>query len=314
MGNKTYWLAYCPHCSAPYEIQKNNFEGFKRCNFCRGAIKVGEPYIKNDIEFVKLVPDFKGDSFVKDGYTVENGVLTHAEPAGDVVNIPNGVVAIGEGVFMNNKKIKKVTIPDSVLYIDEEAFAYCENIRELTLPRGLISRGNCAFCSCRRLLSVKIPKTLKAAGYSIFYHCDNLVEADFPLEMDFLAGSPYRYCKKIKRRIIPNYVTNLMAWFTDTNALEEIVVGTGITRDEHIPITGIKKLTLVKTDGWYIQEGYLGKMTEINPKELSDPKKAALLLYRLRRDKLCMARKERHPSVYGLFYKPEFENDSAENE
>jgi len=292
MSNEKFYFASCPYCSTPYVIYPKHVEGFRRCNHCDGPLTVGEPFTKDDLSYIQLLPNIVGESFETGGYVVENGVLVQANVTGDTATIPSGVIYIAPQVFSNNTTIKKVTLPKGLLYIGESAFGHCANLRELTLPSTLVAMGNCAFAGCRKLAQVDIPQTLKCAGYSVFHSCDNLVKADFPMDMVYLGGSPYRYCKKLRRATIPNCVVDLMVWFTDVVNLEEVVVGAKVLNCNEIPTNKLQKAHFVKTTGWATEQGYNTQSTMIDQAVLSNPKKSALLLYKLKKQKTSLVNKD----------------------
>lgn len=72
--------------------------------------------------------------FVCPGHEDENGflirgatVLSYVGTA-SMVNVPEGVKAIGEKAFFNKTNLTSVTIPDSVTYVGEDAFKGCSNL------------------------------------------------------------------------------------------------------------------------------------------------------------------------------------------
>lgn len=279
-------VANCPYCSATYIDAKEKYDGFCQCKVCNHSFTLGKEYSSGNLNYLELLPVSEGESFVKDGYTVENGVLKSAVIDTDEVKIPKGVVIIGREVFKDNNKIKKVTMPDSVLYIGVGAFENCEYLREVSLPKKLLSIGNGAFYKCRRLTEIKIPQTLKYIGSNAFGNCDNITRLDIPMDLDYVGGSIYRFCKKLKNAVIPNCPRiDLMDWFSGLDSLEEIVVGKHVYSTRDFPTKKIQSVKFMTTTGWktYSKYGY-----PIQPSELEDPKKAALLLYKLGKDKIYL--------------------------
>ena len=282
--NNLFKFGDCPFCSASYTIYKEHYETFRQCWVCGGRIKLGEPYVKNDLSYISVLPDLKGESREEDGYVIQNGVLVAAPENVEVVKIPEGTLAIGAEVFANRRYITRVIIPDGVLYIGTMAFCGCERMRDIRLPDSLIAIANCAFLECRCLTTVKIPRGLRAAGYSLFHNCDNLQVADLPQDMDYLGGAPYRYCKNLRRMVIPDCVNDIYVWFTDLFSLTELVLGTQVAECDGIPTERLRSLVFRRTEGWHMN--IPGRKDEpVFQKELADPKKAALFLYRLDKKK-----------------------------
>ena len=278
----------CPYCSTSYSMKTYLGGEVRACQVCHGRFKIGERYeVKigtHKLTYAHFLPHLTGDTFTVDGYTVRDGVLISAENVGDEVSIPVGTIAIGREVFKGNKKIKSVHIPDGVLYIGQGAFAECEGIRTVRLPDGLVAMANSAFTECRRLTEVKIPESLKYGGYSLFHGCDNLTELCFPMDMVILGGSPCRFCRRLERANIPHCVTDIGYWFSETDMIEEVIIGSGVYETREIPTAKLQRAVFTRTDGWYFRQGYTKKIADIPPEDLSDPKRAAMLLYKAKKE------------------------------
>ena len=61
------------------------------------------------------------------------------------ISLPESLVTIGNGAFMDCKKLKSVTIPDSVTSIDDYAFIRCTALENVRLPEKLTRVGEKAF-------------------------------------------------------------------------------------------------------------------------------------------------------------------------
>ena len=284
--SSSVYFSNCPFCSASYLGTKEEYEGFCQCKVCKNSFTLGKENTEGKLNFIELLPVIEGETFIKNGYTVENGVLKSAVIDTDIVEIPNGVVIIGNNVFKDNQKIKKVIMPNSVLYIGRKAFECCDGIREVVLPKNLLSIGESAFYQCRRLAEIKIPQTLKYIGGDAFGNCDNVTDLDIPVDMEYVGSALYRFCKKLKKAVIPNYPEiDLLAWFSDLDSLEEIVVGKYVNSTMEIPVNKIKSIKFVNTEGWSIYKGYNNDGIAVPPSELENPKKAAQFLYKLSKNK-----------------------------
>ena len=289
-------LGKCPFCSATYAVGDAHRATFRRCRICHGPLSVGELYTEGKLTFIALLPELDGESFTADGYTVTRGVLTTAEGIGDTAVIPAGVIAIGKSAFADNKTLRRVVIPEGVLYIGERAFCGCEGLREVSLPSTLLTLGDAAFAYCSRLVSLTLPQGLRCLGGSAFHFCKNLTVLDMPMDMTYVGGAPYRFCKRLRRAVIPNCVCNPYVWymgydwFSEMDALEEIVLGENVASCERMPSLRIRRLVFMKPEGWYTRYRWNDEPTPVDPKRLSDPKAAALYYAKLRREGLSLFR------------------------
>lgn len=132
--------------------------------------------------------DAKAD---KNGFIIEDGVLTdYTGPGGDIV-IPKGVTSIGDYAFYN-----------------------CDSITSVSIPKSVTSIGDYAFKGSG-LKSVVIPASVTDFGDYIFEDCDELQYVTFSngiTKVQVKEGGVGRWfseCKKLKKLIIPKSLENM---------------------------------------------------------------------------------------------------------
>ena len=173
----------------------------------------GEEYDEDKIDWLVLY-DYRGEN--------EEIVIQDFEP-----NNGYPVKALGENVFKNNKRIKKVVIPsgfreiprgafvncinleevvlpNELTSIGDYAFRGCENLKNVVLPNELTSIGDFAFWDCKALKRLTLPETIKSIGYRAF-DCDGDIIVDFPwkkIDMDgFIFGANKKWLKRNSKEI-----------------------------------------------------------------------------------------------------------------
>ena len=109
----------------------------------------------------------------KDGKTLIQGVNGEVE-------IPPGVVTIGEGAFVYYADLTRVVIPASVRNIGAYAFHYCESLTNVVMQGGVTNIGDGAFGECGNLMDVFIPNSVQSIGYSAFAYCGRLSNVTLP--------------------------------------------------------------------------------------------------------------------------------------
>ncbi len=65
------------------------------------------------------------------------------------VDLPEGIVSIGDEAFYECFMMPSISLPDSLESIGKNAFKLCNNLDELTIPKSLKSIGEGAFDGCR---------------------------------------------------------------------------------------------------------------------------------------------------------------------
>lgn len=106
-------------------------------------------------------------------YTVREGTRIIGEYAFDnlvleSVILPEGVVMIGEGAFVECISLRRVELPDSLLIIGDDAFYRCRALEEIDLPPHLYAIGPSAFVDCWQLNAIDIPETVRYIGSEAF--------------------------------------------------------------------------------------------------------------------------------------------------
>ena len=66
------------------------------------------------------------------------------EPKSESKELGEGVTAIQDKLFQNNKTITSVTIPEGVTSIGQQAFENCNNLTSATIPSTVISIRACS--------------------------------------------------------------------------------------------------------------------------------------------------------------------------
>lgn len=77
----------------------------------------------------------------------------------DVI-IPEGVTAIGHGVFKGCTSLASVTIPSSVTYIGRNSFSGCTALASLTVPSSVMNIDEYAFYGCTSLKEIQFKGTM----------------------------------------------------------------------------------------------------------------------------------------------------------
>ena len=100
-------------------------------------IEVTETEEEETTEDAYKTADAKAD---KNGFIIEDGVLTgYTGPGGDIV-IPKGVTSIGNYAF-EGSGLKSVVIPASVTSIGDYAFYECNSMTSVSIPKSVTSIG-----------------------------------------------------------------------------------------------------------------------------------------------------------------------------
>ena len=160
---------------------------------------VGGPSVPFDVVHVRIHPSvtFIHEVAFKDRTKLE------------VVELCEGLLAIGKNAFNNCRSLKRIKIPSTVTLIGDSAFLYCGKLEKIELQEGIEEIGDFAFNQCTSVKHVHIPTTIKRIGCCAFYSTP-LSSIDLPDGMEIIGTRAFGDCK-FNRFRIPVNITSIPA-------------------------------------------------------------------------------------------------------
>ena len=126
------------------------------------------------------------------------------------------VVAIGNGAFRGNSRLRAVIFPDAVTRIGSNAFRDCKNLTSIQLPAGLTELGAMAFGNCVGITEITIPKGVAAARIDAYAHgrgpfgnCANLSAVTFENGITRIPANLFSCCTGKIETVLPDTVTEI---------------------------------------------------------------------------------------------------------
>ena len=126
------------------------------------------------------------------------------------------VVAIGNGAFRGNSRLRAVIFPDAVTRIGSNAFRDCKNLTSIQLPAGLTELGTMAFGNCAGITEITIPKSVTAARIDAYAHgrgpfgnCANLSAVTFENGITRIPANLFSCCTGKIETVLPDTVTEI---------------------------------------------------------------------------------------------------------
>lgn len=140
-----------------------------------------------------------------------------------LVDLPEGVTAIGRDCFAGCAWVKDISIPKSVTRIGRDAFAgtawldrqglfptvngilltYQGSEEEVTVPGTVREIGPGAFQSNTVLWKVYLPESCTAIGESAFAGCDYLRNIQMPSRMERIDENAFYHCSNLREITLP---------------------------------------------------------------------------------------------------------------
>ena len=163
------------------------------------------------------------------------------------INIPEGVEEIGANAFYGCTNLKSVNIPGSVQKIGGNAFYGCSNLESAVLPDGLETIPEWAFYNCKSLSSINSPSSLVTIEKYAFEGCAKLPSFTLGSKVKSIGQYAFKGCTSITSMEIPDNVETMAdAAFMDCVGIERFVIGKGVKEltNQLFSNTHIKSLTV----------------------------------------------------------------------
>ena len=149
-------------------------------------------------------------------FTIEDEVLVAYLGSDEVVTVPPGVKAIGEGAFRGNDRVRRVQMDAEVIWIMQEAFMDCTSLEFVSLHDTVDEIGDRAFKGCRSLRDVdKVLADmryceLKRIGDEAFAGCASLRKLEYLSGLWLTVGSrAFADCTLLTHVAFPNALAEL---------------------------------------------------------------------------------------------------------
>ena len=172
------------------------------------------------------------------------------------IKIPNSVVAIENGAFVNCESLVSVDIPSSVTEIDSDVFCRCKSLKSVTI-QGQIKRLNTGcFSECHSLESVTLPSSLTGIGFNVFRDCKSLKSIEIPSSVTEIGNSAFQECYSLTEIKIPASVTVIGDYaFNDCKNLVSVELPDGLRELGKSMFSGCKALANIKIPSSVLEIG-----------------------------------------------------------
>ncbi len=120
------------------------------------------------------------------------------------IDIPTGVLYIGDYAFGHATSLTSVALPTTLKTIGEYAFYGCESIVEFSVPNSVTNLGKFAFADCNKLSEINIPTGITKIAESTFEDCASLLEINIPQNVAEIEKLAFNNCTLLNKVTINN--------------------------------------------------------------------------------------------------------------
>ena len=195
------------------------------------------------------------------------------------VEIPEGVVSIGNQAFYECDKMEQISFPDSLTDIGWSAFSGCRSLTSVTVPDGVDDLAG-IFSDCENLVqivvsadnphfsvvnglvcdkevtkvvvcpggmtSVEIPSSIRVIGSQAFNGCRNLKSISLPEGLLSIYWSAFYNCTSLEDMSVPEGVTSIgQAAFSGCGSLASVTIPASVSNVDSGAFAGCTNLSRV---------------------------------------------------------------------
>ena len=180
------------------------------------------------------------------------------------VKLPDTLTFIGELSFYGDP-LTNINLPEGLIEIGNAAFQNCSNLENITFPKSLNRIGDSAFMGCTKIKSINLHEGMSIGG-AAFYSCESLKEVTIPKNIIFqrtvygvqgMTRQPNTFgnCTGLEKIIIEDG-----SWLGDSWANE--ITPNGIP-DNFCQFCSSLKTVIIKGDVEYISSRAFGSCTKL---------------------------------------------------
>ena len=144
--------------------------------------------------------------FLKSGMADEYGsvylgkVLLYNKGLNSTVIVKDSTKVIANAVFINNSGLREIELPEGIVEIGDSCFENCKALKKIDIKEGLKKIGENSFAGAG-VEEVKLPESITEIGYGAFNNCRDLSGINLPSGIERIAGYSFentKYLNNIK--------------------------------------------------------------------------------------------------------------------
>ena len=159
------------------------------------------------------IEDENNNFIFKDGilYDVKNGILVSAVNSliSEKVIVDECTKTIDYYAFADCDNLYEIEIPQGVVNIGEKAFARLDNLKNIDIPDSVTNITTLAFYRCNGLVSVQVPGSVTAIKNGTFRECNNLKKVILNEGVAKIEGSAFVFCSSLEQIKLPQSLVSI---------------------------------------------------------------------------------------------------------
>lgn len=170
-----------------------NCSSLSTVRMSEGIESVGENVFGGTKAFKNSIADEYGSIYF-------GKVLLYNKGLNDTVRVKDSTKVVANAVFINNSGLREIELPEGIIEIGDNCFENCEALKKIYIKDGLKKIGENSFAGAG-VEEVKLPESITEIGYGAFNNCKDLSSINLPTGIESIAGYSFentKYLNNIK--------------------------------------------------------------------------------------------------------------------
>ena len=172
------------------------------------------------------------------------GKFLYESPAVETVNLPNGLMTIGDQAFAYCYNLKDIVLPSSITDLGEKTFYQCKSLKSLTIPQN-VTAGSDLFQYCTNLKEIIFAVGIKTIPDGFLRSAYNVEKVVLPEGLLTIGDQAFRHCYSLKSITFPTSLTNFgFGSFFECISLETVTIPKNVASGQYVfkKCTNLKKV------------------------------------------------------------------------
>ena len=134
-------------------------------------------------------------------------------------------LTVGNDLYINDYYTTVLEIPEGITAIGARAFEGCDSLREIIIGKDVVTIGAMAFYDCKYVDEITLGEGVTTISEYAFYGCNLVTEITIPANVTTVAGDAFRSCTKLATVTIEGAASIAADAFANCTALATVNYG-----------------------------------------------------------------------------------------
>ena len=134
-------------------------------------------------------------------------------------------LTVGRDLFVNDHYTTVLEIPEGITAIGERAFEGCDSLREIIIGKDVTEIGAMAFYDCKYVDAITLGEGVTTISEYAFYGCNLVTEITLPASVQTVASDAFRGCTKLATVTVAGAASIAADAFANCSSLKTVNYG-----------------------------------------------------------------------------------------